>query len=73
MGYFKNIIPRIIEGATLEDTIKVVDDHKLGVALIIKPDQTLTGIITDGDIRHFVASGKSINMCNFQLIDGVGY
>ncbi|MBU0995817.1 MAG: KpsF/GutQ family sugar-phosphate isomerase [Proteobacteria bacterium] len=58
-----DIVPSIIEGASLTDTIKVVDRYKLGVALIIKPDQTLTGIITDGDIRHFIAEGKSIDTC----------
>ncbi len=44
----------------MADTIRTVDTYGLGVALITTPDHVLTGIITDGDIRHFIASNNNI-------------
>jgi arabinose-5-phosphate isomerase len=52
------IVPAVPEGVSLRETIQVVDQKRLGVALIVTPSQILTGILTDGDIRHFIASGK---------------
>ena len=57
-------VPDAVLGMPLQETIAVVDRHKLGIALIVTQDRTLQGVITDGDIRHVVASGQSIKGLN---------
>lgn len=47
-------IPSVIEGATMRDALKSMDEFELGVTLVLKKDETLTGIITDGDIRRLI-------------------
>ena len=44
----------------MKEAIKVVDRFKLGTALILGADEALSGIITDGDIRRFIASHSTI-------------
>lgn len=53
-------IPTVFEGLSMVETIEAVDKFGLGVALITKSDMTLTGIITDGDIRHCLADKEDI-------------
>lgn len=52
-------IPAVPEGADMARTLETVDKFRLGVAFILRSDMTLAGIITDGDIRHFLAQGKN--------------
>ena len=44
--------PRVYEGASMYEAIKETDRLALGVALVIRRDETISGIITDGDIRR---------------------
>jgi arabinose-5-phosphate isomerase len=53
-------IPQVPEGSTLEDAVKEINRLELGVALVVKSDKTLVGIITDGDLRRLIADKKSI-------------
>ena len=48
-------VPVIRLGATMGEAIIEMDRHSLGVILIQTPDDTLAGIITDGDIRRAIA------------------
>jgi len=48
-------IPSIASDLKLPEAITEMNRHSLGVILILSPDQTLLGIITDGDIRRAVA------------------
>jgi dTDP-glucose pyrophosphorylase len=47
---------------SLREAIAKIDKSALQVALVLKPDQTLAGIVTDGDIRRFILSGKSLDV-----------
>ena len=53
-------IPWVYENTPMKDAIPVMDRLKLGVILILKRDKILNGIITDGDIRHFILQRKEI-------------
>jgi arabinose-5-phosphate isomerase len=53
-------VPLIDENATMERAVEVIDQGRLGTTLVIKPDHTLIGIITDGDLRRAVAKKKPI-------------
>jgi arabinose-5-phosphate isomerase len=54
-------IPTIAQGATMMAALAEMNQHSLGVILIIKSDGTLTGIITDGDIRRAVAGQQPLS------------
>jgi arabinose-5-phosphate isomerase len=55
-----DMIPLVSEGAPMEEAVKIIDRFKLGAALILSVDKTLAGIITDGDIRRFIARQTTI-------------
>jgi arabinose-5-phosphate isomerase len=55
-----DLIPLVSNGVSMVKAIKVVDRFKLGTALILGKDETLMGIITDGDVRRFIASHTTI-------------
>ena len=48
----------------MTEAIRVIEEFKLGAVLVIDHDNTLAGIITDGDVRHCIAKG----MLNFDTI-----
>jgi arabinose-5-phosphate isomerase len=48
-------IPSIKEGESLSKAIAEMNRHSLGIILILTSANTLTGVITDGDIRRAVA------------------
>ena len=49
--------PHIQGNDTMETALVTMDKHKLGAVLVLNPQKELLGIITDGDIRHWVADG----------------
>ena len=53
-------VPRVFAGTSMEIAIDEINRLELGTTLIIKEDETLTGIITDGDIRRIIAKKKNI-------------
>ncbi|TES91755.1 MAG: KpsF/GutQ family sugar-phosphate isomerase, partial [Desulfobacteraceae bacterium] len=53
-------IPYVLEGTTMEDAVKEINRLGLGATLVISADNTLAGIITDGDLRRLIAKRKSI-------------
>jgi len=53
-------IPRVDEGTTMPQAVVEIDRGGLGTTLVIGPQNTLSGIITDGDIRRMVVSGRPI-------------
>jgi arabinose-5-phosphate isomerase len=52
-------IPRVSEGTSMQEAVKEIDRGRLGATLVMNPQNKLSGIITDGDIRRLVASGES--------------
>jgi len=55
-----DLIPLVSEGAPMEEAVKIIDRSKLGAALILSANETLAGIITDGDIRRFIVRHTTI-------------
>jgi arabinose-5-phosphate isomerase len=54
-------VPYVPEGTTMEDAVDKINHLGLGVTLVIRADNTLAGIITDGDLRRLIAKRKSIS------------
>ena len=53
-------VPIIEEDSSMERAVEVMDRGRLGATLVLQPDQKLSGIITDGDLRRAVAFKKPI-------------
>ncbi len=47
-------IPIINEDSMLKEALDEMEKFKLGIVLIIDTDNTLKGVITDGDIRRLI-------------------
>lgn len=53
-------LPIVNENEQFITTLETVDSHKLGLALIVNDNNTLTGILTDGDIRRTLLKHKDV-------------
>ncbi len=53
--YAGNAIPKVYSGRSMLDAIAEMERYRLGAVLILDGNEKVTGIITDGDIRHMVA------------------
>lgn len=51
--------PCILTGSSMEKALKQMDKFSLGAVLVLDKDETLKGIITDGDIRHLITTNQS--------------
>ena len=52
-------LPLVSEGTCTPEAVKTIDRGKLGTTLVTNSQNKLSGIITDGDIRRLVASGRA--------------
>ena len=57
------------EGTTLQEAIRCLNESSLQIALVVAPDLTLLGTITDGDIRRGLLRGLHLE----SLIDSIVY
>lgn len=53
-------IPVVAPDDSLRKVIQVIDEKKLGMAVIVNSDSTPAGVITDGDVRRMVLAGKDL-------------
>jgi arabinose-5-phosphate isomerase len=59
-------VPFVTEGTSLVEALEILDRREMGTVITVREDNTLCGILTDGDIRRLVIkktplSGVSIN------------
>ncbi len=60
-------LPFVQLGTSLTDALMVMTETRTGLALVMK-DKQLQGVITDGDVRRFLISGKSVNDCTAEQL-----
>ena len=53
-------IPLVHDDANMGEVLTVMDRASLGLAIAIKPDRTLAGVITDGDVRRLLAKRQPV-------------
>lgn len=58
---FGKSIPSVAEGTPMPVAVVAIDRGGLGTTLVADPRNKLRGIITDGDIRRMVVSGRPIS------------
>ena len=51
----------VASSATLLTALQTLDASKMGIAFVVDELKVVLGVITDGDIRHALARGKSLN------------
>lgn len=54
-----NAIPSVHAGESIQTAIEAIDSCELGAVFVVDADNILVGILTDGDIRRFVARQKA--------------
>jgi len=55
-----NNFPLVNKGASIKETMRIIDKTGLGVAFIINENKSIFGAVTDGDIRRAILKGISI-------------
>ncbi len=60
--------PAVPPTATLNEIIIEISGKRLGATAVITPDGTLLGIITDGDLRRMLQSGRDLSSVTAQDI-----
>jgi arabinose-5-phosphate isomerase len=50
-------LPTVAEDALLEEALKVLDERRLGLAVVTDSAGRLVGVLTDGDVRRLVYRG----------------
>ncbi len=48
-------------GATIQDAAESLNTSTMQIALIVREDNTLVGVVTDGDIRRGLLAGRSLD------------
>ncbi len=61
-------IPILKKQSLLIEAIRIMDAYRLGVVFVTEEDLTLIGLITDGDIRHFIAQHVTVTT---QIVDDI--
>ncbi|MGL1931148.1 MAG: KpsF/GutQ family sugar-phosphate isomerase [Desulfotalea sp.] len=57
-------IPLVQPTTSASEAISVLNDKSLGAVLVVSEDKQLLGIITDGDVRRYVADSEALGgMC----------
>ncbi len=46
------LVPRVKSGLLMEEVVRVIDEKRLGAAVVIDQKDFLIGIVTDGDLRR---------------------
>lgn len=54
-------IPRVSTEATINEAVKELNDKNLGVVVVVGAQECVDGIVTDGDVRRYVASGVDLD------------
>jgi len=60
-------LPCVQPDTSLTDALMVMTETRTGLALVMK-EQQLQGVISDGDVRRFLISGKSVAECSAQQL-----
>ncbi|MDD2388858.1 MAG: KpsF/GutQ family sugar-phosphate isomerase [Desulfobacterales bacterium] len=55
-----NCMPHVRTGCSMREAIEEINRLEMGVTLVVEPDMTLAGIVTDGDLRRCIAARRPI-------------
>ena len=55
-------VPRIINGASVQEAVEELNRKNLGAVIVTDDRDQVDGIVTDGDVRRFVADGLNLSV-----------
>jgi len=58
MKSIKNL--KLTEKSTIKDALKAIDKGAMKIAVVVKDDETLFGVLTDGDVRRALLNGLTL-------------
>jgi arabinose-5-phosphate isomerase len=53
-------VPKVRLGTSMRDVIPVMSEFKLGMSCVVDSEDTLAGIVTDGDLRRLLGRGENL-------------
>ncbi len=56
--FHSSAVPTVVLGATMRQALEQMDHYALGAVMVIDTENKLSGIITDGDIRHCITQNQ---------------
>ncbi len=59
-------VPLVFEGTPMSEAVIEIDRGRLGATLVLTPQNKISGIITDGDIRRMVVAGRPFAKLNVE-------
>lgn len=59
-----NELPIIEENAIMTDALKIIDEKKFGIGIVVGNDSIVRGVITDGDLRRSFLKGVDFSKAN---------
>lgn len=54
----ETLVPRVWEDSLLQEGVLEMDRGRLGIVIVLNKEMTVSGVLTDGDVRHLIASGQ---------------
>lgn len=57
----KNNTPKVFENTSLKEVIIEISSKRLGATAVVNAEGELLGIVTDGDLRRMLQSGKNLD------------
>ena len=67
--YPHNSVPKVTENATLQEIILEMTSKRLGATAVVKGENQMAGIITDGDLRRMLKEHEGESLLNLKAID----
>lgn len=65
-----NQLPKVLENSTIAEVIVEITEKRLGVTAVLSDDNSISGIITDGDIRRMLSADPDISKLTAKDIMG---
>jgi arabinose-5-phosphate isomerase len=61
-------VPRIINGASVQEAVEELNRKNLGAVIVTDGGGQVDGIVTDGDVRRFVADGMNLSVTKVRSV-----
>lgn len=55
---------------TIQDALAQIDNNALGICFVVNADNTIQGVLTDGDLRRALLSDKSLSTSLSEIVKG---
>jgi arabinose-5-phosphate isomerase len=68
IAHFGNALPLVTPETTIADTLAVMSEKRLGLALVVDNEKQLLGIFTDGDVRRTIENKHDFHNTSIETV-----